>query len=490
VGGSEIFTLNMYNNDRATTVSFLRREGLVIPCLSIMAGNFNCHSMVWDPSYNSHGVVAACLFELTQDLELDWDPPVNPSPTHIPHVEALNHTVIDLIFTPPGVAIELPQRRLVELQGPSDHIPLLSKICIRPSRLEATRITIQKESDEEDAFLGDLYRLMRGVSALPIRSKDRVKERANALALAFSTAWDSNVVEMVIKSHSKGWWSKECLEAIKRYWESHNPWHYKQFQLVIKDTKQVFFDKQINKVASLSKRPWDLMSWVKQRNLPPMESILFRDEPCNTLDSLWNALHSTYNAASGHECEMESLDEWPAFPEREWLDFTPNEIQVALAACAKNSAPGLDHIMWSHLKLLLADVETCTKVVDLANACFEQGHWPTIFKESSSVIIPKLGKLSYAAPKAFRPIVLLNTMGKLIKKCVLNRIQFDCVKYGVFQSNQFGGIMQRSTKDAGLYLTHLVKASWARGLKTSMITFDIAQFFPSLNHGMLMAIFR
>jgi hypothetical protein len=221
-----------------------------------------------------------------------------------------------------------------------------------------------------------------------------------------------------------------------------------------------------------------------------MESISFRDEPCNTLDSLWNALHSTYNTASGHKCEMESLNEWPAFPKREWLDFTPNEVQVMLVACAKSSAPGLDHIMWSHLKLLLADVDTYAKVVNLANACFKHGHWPTFFKESLSVIIPKPGKLAYSAPKAFRPIMLLNTMGKLIEKCVSNRIQFDCIKHGVFQSNQFGGIMQRSTEDAGLYLTHLVKARWARGLKTSMIAFDITQFFLSLNHGMLMAILR
>jgi hypothetical protein len=91
--------------------------------------------------------------------------------------------------------------------------------------------------------------------------------------------------------------------------------------------------------------------------------------------------------------------------------------------------------MWSHLKLLLMDVETCAKVVDLANACFEHGYWPTFFKESSSVIISKPEKPLYSAPKAFRPIVLLNTMGKLIKKCVSNCIQFDCVKHGVFQSN-------------------------------------------------------
>jgi hypothetical protein len=139
-----------------------------------------------------------------------------------------------------------------------------------------------------------------------------------------------------------------------------------------------------------------------------------------------------HKAIACYVSHASSLEEFPAFPEREWLDFTPNEVCVALAACAKSSAPGLDHITWSHLKLILADIDTCDKVVNLTNACFKHGHWPTFFKESSLVIIPKPGKPSYAAPKAFRPIMLLNTMEKLIEKCVSNHIQFDCVKHGVF----------------------------------------------------------
>ena len=39
-----------------------------------------------------------------------------------------------------------------------------------------------------------------------------------------------------------------------------------------------------------------------------------------------------------------------------------------------------------------------------------------------------------------------------------------------------------------VYNTYLVQASWAKGLKTSIIAFDIAQFFPSLNHSMLTSI--
>jgi len=105
-------------------------------------------------------------------------------------------------------------------------------------------------------------------------------------------------------------------------------------------------------------------------------------------------------------------------------------------------------------------------------------------------MIPKPSKPSYSAPKAFRPIALLNTLGKLIEKMLSNRIQHDMIAYDIVNPNQFGGICQRSTEDAGLYLTHLIHTGWARGLKTSVIAFDIAQFFPSINHDALMAILR
>jgi hypothetical protein len=81
--------------------------------------------------------------------------------------------------------------------------------------------------------------------------------------------------------------------------------------------------------------------------------------------------------------------------------------------------------------------------------------------------------------------VLLNTLGKLVEKMLARRLQFDGVAHNAFEPNQFGGVAQRSTEDAGIYLTHLVRAGWAKGLQTSVITFNIAQFFPSLNHEVL-----
>jgi len=46
----------------------------------------------------------------------------------------------------------------------------------------------------------------------------------------------------------------------------------------------------------------------------------------------------------------------------------------------------------------------------IANVCFELGHWPLHFKVSTSIIIPKPNKKSYDSLKAFKPIILLDTI--------------------------------------------------------------------------------
>jgi len=59
------------------------------------------------------------------------------------------------------------------------------------------------------------------------------------------------------------------------------------------------------------------------------------------------------------------------------------------------------------------------------------------------------------------------------------------VANGFLDPNQLGGIRQWSTTDTGIYLTHLIRAGWLKQCHTSIIAFDIAQFFPSLNYHFL-----
>jgi len=62
----------------------------------------------------------------------------------------------------------------------------------------------------------------------------------------------------------------------------------------------------------------------------------------------------------------------------------------------------------------------------------------------------------YDQLKAFQPIILLNTLGKLIEKVITERHQFTVASNNFIHPSQLGGLKFKSTTDAGIVLTHIV----------------------------------
>ena len=54
--------------------------------------------------------------------------------------------------------------------------------------------------------------------------------------------------------------------------------------------------------------------------------------------------------------------------------------------------------------------------------------------------------------------------------------------------SQLGGLKFKSTADAGIALTHIVRSGWIKGRATSTLAFDIAQFFLLLNYHFLISV--
>ena len=151
-------------------------------------------------------------------------------------------------------------------------------------------------------------------------------------------------------------------------------------------------------------------------------------------------------------------------------------------------APGPDKLSWQHLKIIIEQNKCLVNIINVANACINLGHWPDYFKCLSMIIIPKPNKSSYDHAKMFCSIVLLNTLGKLIEKVIAERIQFTVVENNFIHPCQLGGLKFKSTIDAGVTLTYIVRSRWAKGKSTSTFAFNISQFFPSLNHNLLTSI--
>ena len=141
--------------------------------------------------------------------------------------------------------------------------------------------------------------------------------------------------------------------------------------------------------------------------------------------------------------------------------------------------------MWCHLKAILKQDACLAHITNIMNACINLGHWLNHFKQSSTVIIPKPNKPAYDNSKYFWPIILLNALRKLIKKVIADRLQFHVVKNDFIHPNQLDSLKFKSTSDTGVTLTHVIRSRWVKNRTTSILAFNIVQFFLSLNYHLL-----
>jgi len=216
--------------------------------------------------------------------------------------------------------------------------------------------------------------------------------------------------------------------------------------------------------------------------------IKYNGQSCLELNDLWQALHSSFNTAQFFQVDENILNELNLYQTVSWSLFSEKKFTSAIVKCNNLSAPGPDKLLWRHLKQVIRN-KTCLKnIITITNVCIKIGYWPNHFKNSTTIVIPKPNKASYDSPKSFRPIVLLNTLGKIIEKVIGDKLQFHVISNNFIYQSQLGGLKFKSTTDADIALTHFIHIGWIKNMATSSLAFDIAQFFLSLNHCLLALI--
>ena len=139
-----------------------------------------------------------------------------------------------------------------------------------------------------------------------------------------------------------------------------------------------------------------------------------------------------------------------------WNPFSKEGFKHVINKCNNSSTPGPDKLSWYHLKAILKQDNCLSNIINITDACINLGHWPNHFKRSSTVVISKPNKQLYDHPKSFHPIVLLNTLGKLIKKIIAEKLQFHVAANNFIYLSQLEGFKFKFTANAGIALTYII----------------------------------
>ena len=274
------------------------------------------------------------------------------------------------------------------------------------------------------------------------------------------------------------WWNDECKKAKDRLAEEHSPQARASFKNTVRRAQREFFKKRLKRMAA----PWEGVSWTKPQRPPAYSIVKDSGSPVSSIDHLWDVFDRQFNFSQAAPVDWDFINSIPAQDERAFPPISIYKIKTTLQTTINTSAPGTDHVTWRHLKIMLSDYNIAAAVTTLYNHIIDEGIWLAPLKESLSVIIPKPGKSNYSTPKAYRPIALLSVLGKLLTKTLAKHLQYEAAAFDLIHSGQFGGVQKHATTDVGLVLMDIIVKARERGLFTSVLALDIAQFFPSLNH--------
>lgn len=193
--------------------------------------------------------------------------------------------------------------------------------------------------------------------------------------------------------------------------------------------------------------------------------------PCETRERIINELFPAQPVTEWNRIEIENFD-----------DITIEEVAEAALRIKPNKAPGPDCIPATIIKEMI--LENPRIFQRILNNLWQEGQFPRIWKEARVVLIEK-PKKNLNDISTYRPICLLNSLGKTYETLLNERLKKELQEKNLLSSRQYGFRAGLSTVDAVKHVTRIAKdemakTNWKRKL-CILITCDIKNAFNTAN---------
>ncbi|PPJ61058.1 hypothetical protein CBER1_07391 [Cercospora berteroae] len=166
--------------------------------------------------------------------------------------------------------------------------------------------------------------------------------------------------------------------------------------------------------------------------------------------------------------------------------ITEKEVIEAITSSKAFKAPGLDQI--TNKALQAGRLALASHLTNIFNSSIDLAYCTAHFRRSTTVVLRKPGKDNYTTPKAYRPIALLNTIGKIMDALLARRLSYIAETYDLLPRAHIGGRRQKSTEHALHNIIDKVHHAWNTGQVqvASLLLLDVSGAFDNVSHERLL----
>jgi hypothetical protein len=382
----------------------------------------------------------------------------------------------------------------------ADHLPIITILDLPLPRSNAPKTCNFRQADWPTVCAQLDQRLKAESPATLIKTRFEFLNKVDTLVQIISSVLEKEIPETKPSPHVQCWWTKE-LTDLKKHQNRLSNKHYKlrhiadhpiiaehkaataKFKRVLKDTRDQHWKDWLEAASQC-----DIYIANKYLSSEPTDFSLAR------IPSLHTNIHGFDNVAETNEAKAEALAHsfFPLPPGTSSVPsnftyprplpgikfFSRHCIRQAIKKLSLYKAPRPDGI--PNVVLIKCVDVLIDHLFFIYRATFELNVYHPRWRESITVVLRKIGKAAYDLAKAYRPIGLIDTIGKLHGSLSTELLSYITKKYNLLPKCQFGGRPGRNTTDTMLLVAQRVKHAWRNGKVAAALFLDVQGAFPNI----------
>jgi Reverse transcriptase (RNA-dependent DNA polymerase)/Endonuclease-reverse transcriptase len=481
--------INVYNPSDNSLIQQLQNELRKVQVrqeeMIIMAGDFNCHHPLWNPpAYLNHDNTAEELVELAAHFGLSLLIP----PGTITYPAA--NTAIDLTWGNSKAQESLLKCQVAtDADQGADHLPIetILRYSSAYTQDKQQRLDISRTNW---GLFDEKLKATLPVSIQTPQTCEQTEACTITLIQAIQQALKDSTPTKRICPRSKRWWNSDLTELAKEHRRLRNRmkrrktpldiqlWKTKsnQYSTAIAKAKDKCWQQFVQKANG--KSIWDIKRYLTMSQSQTNISVL---EDANSYANMSKLLQQNF-FPEPPPADLTDIKDRTGYPTAVSMNssITVEQIQRAVRKAAPNKAPGPDQITNKVLQHALPIIEQWLQKI--LQATLNLGYYPQVLKATTTVVLRKPGKPDYTKVKAYRPIALESTIGKVFESVIAEMLSYLTEKYDLLPAHHFGGRPGRSTEDALMILMENVYKAWKKGQVYSAVFLDVAGAFNYVHH--------